>query len=243
MIKAAFFDLDNTLFFTSKFVETARKNSIKSMIRSGLLAEPQEAKDALDLIIRKRGPNYKRHFDILCKKFNGKRFADIISAGIAAYHDTKAKEYIPNKKIIKLLQSLKKRKLKLGIVTTGLKIKQWEKVHRLGLREIMDVVFISDDLQNLSKEIMLINALEKLKLGSHEAMFVGDRIDSDIVSANKIGITSVQILQGKYQNMVLTNEQEKPDYKIKELSELKKIITDINKQTLSKSKRGRFFFF
>lgn len=67
-------------------------------------------------------------------------------------------------------------------------------------------------------------ALERADCKPEEAVMVGDRIDNDIIPANKIGITTVWIRQGFGGLAKPKNAAEKPDYTINSLNELFEII-------------------
>lgn len=71
---------------------------------------------------------------------------------------------------------------------------------------------------------IFIIALERANCKPEEAVIVGDRIDNDIVPANKIGMKTVWIRQkfgGLAQPQTAT---ETPDYTINSLNELFKIL-------------------
>ena len=42
MIKAIFFDIDDTLFSTTRFADRARRSSIDAMVKMGLKIDPEE---------------------------------------------------------------------------------------------------------------------------------------------------------------------------------------------------------
>ena len=69
MTKAVFFDIDDTLVDTSSFADLARHAAIESMCNNGLPLEPDEAYDLLKDIIKEKGSNYSKHFNILTEEF------------------------------------------------------------------------------------------------------------------------------------------------------------------------------
>ena len=63
--RVVFFDVDDTLLDTSTFAETARKAAIELMVDNGLPLDKDEAYGVLKTIIRQKGSNYGKHFNIL----------------------------------------------------------------------------------------------------------------------------------------------------------------------------------
>jgi len=225
MIKAVLFDIDDTLYNSTEQTFHARMNAIKAMIEAGLpLKDEKKCYKILKEIIDQYGSNYDKHFNKLLKKLGVKENYRIISAGIVAYHDTKSAYLKPYHDTIPTLLKLKEMGLKLGVVTEGRMEKQWEKLIRLGIQHFFDTVVISEEVgcDKSSKRIFEV-ALRRLKCKPNEAIYVGDRLDKDIANANKVGLKTVRILKGKYSKMKIPI---KPDFTIKTLSEIIKILKD-----------------
>lgn len=228
MIKIILFDLDNTLYPTSKQVKTCRKSAIKAMIKRGLPGSEKELETKLNSIIKKLGSNNEKHLDTLVgqTKINKDKHNAIISAGVTAYHLTKQKimKTYPDTK--KTLREIKNRKITIGILTQGVTIKQWDKINRLGLYKYFNEnIWIVNDEQ--SKKEAIKEILKKYK--KEEIIIVGDRLDTDIKTANETGVIGVQILKGPY-----ADKKEKgitPNYTIKTLKEITGIL---NKENVKK---------
>jgi putative hydrolase of the HAD superfamily len=108
VLKAIFFDIDDTLYDSSKLTAMARMNSIKAMIDSGL-PEKDENKvyKILEGIIAKFGPNYGKHYDELLRELGLKWDPKIIAAGVVAYEHTKVGYLKPFPGVIPTLLELK----------------------------------------------------------------------------------------------------------------------------------------
>ncbi|ENN96069.1 L-2-haloalkanoic acid dehalogenase [Methanocaldococcus villosus KIN24-T80] len=227
MIKGILFDLDDTLYNSSEFVNIARREAVKSMIDAGLDIEFEEAMKILDKIIKDKGSNYGKHFDDLVKAVLGKYDPKIIATGIITYHNVKVALLRPYPHTIKTLMELKAMGLKLGVLTDGLTIKQWEKLIRLGIHPFFDEVITSEEFGLGKPHLEFFKyGLKRMNLKPEEVIYVGDRVDKDIIPAKKLGIISVRIIQGKYKDM----EDNISDYKIKNLTELIDIIKELNKK-------------
>lgn len=186
MIKWLFFDIDNTLFDTKKLSEMARKNAIKAMIDMGLKASEDEAYEDLIEMIERMGSNSNRHFNELVEYYNNIDESKIVAAGIVAYHNTKFEHLKPYRGVYETLATLGKN-YKLGIISNGDRIKQWEKLLRLGLAKIFEIVLISGELK-LEKPSPLIfqEALKKAECKPEEAIMIGDKEDD--MAANVVGM-------------------------------------------------------
>ncbi|ADG13470.1 HAD superfamily (subfamily IA) hydrolase, TIGR02253 [Methanocaldococcus infernus ME] len=220
MIKGILFDLDDTLYNSSEFVSIARREAVKSMIDAGLNVSLDEAMEILNKIIKDKGSNYGKHFDDLVKSVLGRYDPMIIATGIITYHNVKVALLRPYPNTIKTLIELKKMSLKLGVLTDGLTIKQWEKLIRLGIHTFFDEVITSEEFGLGKPHLEFFKyGLKRFGLKGEEVIYVGDRIDRDIEPAKKVGMITVRILRGKYKDM-----EGKADYTIKDLWELIEIV-------------------
>jgi putative hydrolase of the HAD superfamily len=97
-----------------------------------------------------------------------------------------------------LLDSLRSRGIKTGLVANS-----WPDPARLlradvaafGLADLLDVIVFSEEVgyRKPQPEIFL-HALEQLGIDPENAMFVGDRLDTDVQGAARVGMATVQAL-------------------------------------------------
>jgi len=199
MLRAVFFDLDDTLVDTSKLAERARRNAIEMMIRHGLPVEFEVAYKELMEVIKEYGSNFSHHFDYLLRRLDLKEDPKLIAAGVIGYHNTKFTQLRSVKGVGKVLLKLKEMGLTLGIITDGNPVKQWEKIIRTELEDYFDAVFISDFLGvKKPHERIFKKALEFCNLKPEEALMVGDRLYSDIYGAKRVGMRTVWFKYGKH---------------------------------------------
>ena len=64
-LDAIFFDLDDTLFSTSRFAETARRASVDAMCLVGLRMDAEEVMQELREVVAEFSSNFDQHFDII----------------------------------------------------------------------------------------------------------------------------------------------------------------------------------
>jgi putative hydrolase of the HAD superfamily len=229
-LKAIFFDIDDTLFSTSKFAYTARRNSVAAMIKAGLRMELEECFQELTEIIEELGTNYEHHYDKLLGRIPKENYAGvnpavIIAAGVVAYHKTKIKGLKPYPDAVEALSILSHTDITMGIITAGLQIKQAEKLIRLKLLDYLNpmAIFITDQLGIGKQNIKLYQyACKSLKLPAENCMYVGDNPIYDVDVPNRLGMISVlNRRSGKYLDV---NGKTQPKYIIHNMWELLEIL-------------------
>ncbi|MFH0737802.1 MAG: HAD-IA family hydrolase [Candidatus Micrarchaeota archaeon] len=197
MSKHILFDIDDTLFPSTEFSALARKNAINAMISMGLEESYEALNRRLEGIIRRKGSNYERHFDDLCRGLEVKSPGRYIAAAIGAYHDTKT-AIAPFPRVPRTLMTLRERGYHLHIATQGSSIKQWDKLIRLRIALYFEDVFVSDEMGEGKGPAFYKKILSSLRAKPPDCMMVGDREDYDIAPAKAIGIRTARIISGKH---------------------------------------------
>ncbi|OWT33475.1 haloacid dehalogenase [Methanobrevibacter sp. 87.7] len=201
--KAVFFDIDDTLLDTSSFAETARRAAINNIVENGLPIEEDEAYDIFKEIIAEKGSNYDKHFNVLTKRVIGAEDPYLIALGMTTYHNVKFSLLQPFPRTIAILIYLKTKGYKLGAITNGLTIKQWEKLIRLNLHPFFDIVLTSEEVgyEKPHPEIFK-EALRRMNCSADKSVMVGNKYETDIVGALNAGMAGILV------NSELTFEQE-----------------------------------
>ena len=109
----------------------------------------------------------------------------------------------------------------IGIITNGAHDKhtdsQLSKIKQFGLSERIQSLTISDEVGVRKPNIKIFEvACERAGVIPKEAMFIGDSIENDIVGANRAGMTSV-FINRKSDVLIPNIEDEQPDYSISNL--------------------------
>ncbi|HII84907.1 MAG: TIGR02253 family HAD-type hydrolase [Methanobacterium sp.] len=194
MIKAVFFDIDDTLYDTSGFAKLARKAALQAMIDAGLPLSQQEAYLLLREIIKEKGSNYDKHFNILTKRVMGDENPLLIAVGMITYHNVKFALLRLFPDTMSTLIYLKKKDYQMGVISNGLTIKQWEKLIRLGLYHFFDEVVTSQEAgsEKPDSEIFQL-ALERMGCKAEESVMVGNKFSEDILGATEAGMSAILV--------------------------------------------------
>jgi len=228
MIKVVFFDLDDTVVDTSRLAEMARRNAVENMVRHGLPADFDTAYQELLELINEYGSNFGRHFDYLLRRLDLEYDPKWVAAGVIAYHNTKFAYLRTVRGVRRVLLELQRQGYRLGIITDGDPIKQWEKILRLELDAYFDEVFISDYLGVKKPHRKIFEkALRKMGIEPGEALMVGDRLYSDIYGAKQVGMKTAWFKYGKYADREL-EYLEYADFTVEKLEDVLDIVRGLN---------------
>jgi len=100
-----------------------------------------------------------------------------------------------------------------------------ERLDKLGLLKYIDLVIASAEEGVTKPDLRIFQiALDRANCKPEKALMVGDRIDNDIVPANKIGMKTIWIKQGFGKYCEPKTEIEQPDYTVESLNELISIL-------------------
>jgi len=137
----------------------------------------------------------------------------------------------------KVLRELKEMGIKLGVISNTPSDFPRKILESKGLIKYFDVIILSCEVRYRKplKEIYKI-ALDRLGLLPEEVIFVGDTLQIDIKGAKSVGMISVYIVEGDPEMrkndallMRILGNPPKPDFIIKDLSEVVEIVRNINR--------------
>jgi putative hydrolase of the HAD superfamily len=220
-----FFGIDGTLLDTDKFASIARQGAIDVMIENGLPSNQEEAYKLLKEIIAEKGPNYTKHFNILVERICGKEDHLLIALAVVTYENIKFSLLRPFPKTIATLIYLKSKGYKLGVITNGVTIKQWEKLVRLELHEFFDKIIASQEIgiEKPEKDIFE-EAMRRMDCAPENSVMIGDRFEVDIMGAVNAGMSAI-LVNSNYDQKIMGKVIENFDVEIIDtIQELKKIL-------------------
>lgn len=199
MIKAIFFDIDDTLFSTTRFADRARRSSIEAMVNMGLKIDPEEGYRELKEVIEEFSSNYGAHYDKFLSRqspeaLEGTNPTLLAAGAVVAYHEMKIRELSAYEDVLQSMRLLSTTPLVLGIITSGLRIKQAEKLVRLKIWRYIDnrAIFITDEVGIGKPNPKLYQrACEQVGFEPSEVMYVGDHPLKDVDPANETGLITV----------------------------------------------------
>ncbi|MFR5876292.1 MAG: HAD family hydrolase [Eubacterium sp.] len=124
---------------------------------------------------------------------------------------------------IRVLSALSQ-KYKIGIIanqSTG----SSERLEKWGLLKYIDIVVASAEEGVSKPNPKIFNiALSKAECDAQNSVMIGDRLDNDIVPANKIGMKTIWIKQGFAVYQTPKSKHETADYTVNSLSELLRVL-------------------
>lgn len=132
-----------------------------------------------------------------------------------------------------VLAELKHRGYKLGIITNT--VTSREEHVRIALRKIdcekyFDIVVTSVDVGcNKPDKKIFLTALKTLSVKPREAVMVGNRVSTDIVGGNRIGMKTILLKWNQRYPEKIASPEEQPTHVVKSLKELPKLVTATRK--------------
>ena len=188
--RVVFFDVDDTLLDTSTFAETARKAAIELMVDNGLPLDKDEAYGVLKTIIRQKGSNYGKHFNILTEVVLGHEDPMLVALGMITYHNVKIALLRPFAETIDTLIYLKSQ----GYRSNGITIKQWEKLVRLNVYSFFDEVITSEEVGAKKPDKLIYDvALRKMNGDPEKSIMIGNKFKEDALGAVNAGMSAILV--------------------------------------------------
>ena len=241
MIKAVFFDLDNTLCDSDTAWSIATRETFQLLCKREPDVSVETITKAWTTVHEKRFQQLNAgkgsmaalrdsRFQCLFKELGlpqgtmTEELNDFLSSryltSLHLYDDVSVLEALPTYHV--------------GIVTNGAHDthtdSQFSKVQHLGLSERIQSLTISDEVGVRKPNIKVFTvACKRAGVLPKEALFVGDSIENDIVGANRVGMTSV-LIDRKSDGLIPEAGDERPDYVVSNLHDVLSCLADKHKR-------------
>lgn len=225
-INAVIFDLDNVLFNEQDYINAAYRNIARFLSKRYPISEQQVYQKLLN-VLQKKTSMYPHLFDDLLTELGLDQtlLTDILKIYV---NTTLNLELHPCAE--QLLNTLKKQKVRLGLVTNGNVETQRNKVRLLKIDKYFDTIVYAREAgkgkEKPNPEVYRVT-LEALRSKPEETVCIGDNPYTDFLGAKKLGIQTVRLLNGEFKNVRLSAEYE-ADLAVKNLEEFSTIIAQSN---------------
>lgn len=240
MIKAILFDMNNVIENFEEFRGHVLDLSIKVLMNAGLFINYKEAKSLINKVrnglIEKFGDapyehhyHYWKEFLIRCRR-NPINYKEIENV-----YDLYLEEYLhfmkPYPDVKPTLRRLKK-DYRLGIIANGNPKRCYLFLEKNKLANFFQVITVSGETAFKKPEpFLFLYSLSNLNCLPNETIMVGDRYDTDVVGAKKLGICTIRVKRGAFGKSLPFKKDEVPDFEIDSLNEIHRILGKLKKET------------
>ncbi|MDO4277147.1 MAG: HAD-IA family hydrolase [Eubacteriales bacterium] len=197
MIKAVFFDIDDTLYSfrdTHKIAMESLYKYAQECLHVDKDTFCRTLKEVQDKLIERLGENSAVIHNRLIRFQNvlgllGKPIHPYAREMYSLYWDTLLLYAVPEPGLRELLQELKAQGIYIGIGTDMTSYIQVKKLEKLGVAEFIDCIVTSEEagVEKPEKELFDL-CLEKAGLEPRECLFIGDNCRKDILGAKNAGM-------------------------------------------------------
>ncbi|WP_146550117.1 HAD family hydrolase [Rummeliibacillus suwonensis] len=220
MIKAVLFDLDGTLLDRDASVLKFIDKQYEKLIRYvGHISKEKYISSFIELDCH--GYVWKdKVYQRMVEEF---RIIDITWKGLLEdYLEHFKNNCVSFPNLIKTLEMLKKKSIKLGIITNGRGQFQLDNIMALSIEKYFDTIVVSE-WEGLKKPDARIfeRAAVKLNIKTNECAFVGDHPANDVKAAQNVGMIGIWKENDQWKNI-------NADYIINDLTEIPIIIEKLN---------------
>ena len=213
--KFAFFDLDNTLVDQSGALREWAEHFVTDRGLDPAAVDFLAVKSSNAATWTEYAADFKRHFQL----------ADSVEQLVRDVTDTYPRYFVLDDAVAEGLRLLRAEGWRLGIVTNGATTMQSAKIDQVGLRDLVDGVFISEAEGSRKPERRIFEqAAAKLgvQLGHRNGWMVGDTLDADVAGGLSAGLRTVW-LQGDY---ALTGVDPQPHHICASIADALKLLAD-----------------
>lgn len=225
MIKAVVFDLDDTLIKEVDYIKSGFDVVSTSISKNYDLDKELVLKDMFELFDESSSYVYNRVLDKNNVLYSKQEIMNLVE--IYRNHTPQIRL---SKKVIKVLEELRSKGYKIGVITDGYKESQRKKIEALNLEKHVDKIIVTDELGReywkphpRSFELMK----EKLNVDFNEMVYIGDNPQKDFYINKVYPIKTIRLYSlGIYKDDGYYKEV-KENYRIKDLTEIIRLLGEI----------------
>jgi len=219
MFKAIIFDLDDTLIDFRERKKVLIEASVKAMIKAGLKEKFSSLHKDFTAFYWETGIEDQNIFEKFFMHRYGKVDYRILAHAVIAYRRANVVLLKPYPNVIRVLNVLKKRGIKLAVLSDAPRVNAHIRLVEVGMDSLFDVVVTFDDVGTCKPNPRGFKmVLSRLGVSAKDCLMVGDNPLRDVVGAKNAGI---KMCLASYS----CSENVKTDYKIKNITELLKIVS------------------
>lgn len=214
------FDLDDTLIDSSgSIIPVKLKAALQAMVKAGLKVSSPDAAFQTLLSINASAPNGKETLRTFLD--NIRADARFLEIGVKEYYNATETELVLSplpqaKEILAELQGSHN----LVIVSTGEEKQQQLKLKKANIDSTLFHKIIV--CEGYNKKVHYKNLMKEFNYQPEEILVCGDKFETDLLPAKELGMRTVHLLWGRASSIPIKGEG--PDYTIRNLSELKRIV-------------------
>lgn len=227
-IKAVIFDLDNTLLNRRETFKIYVNKFISEYV---VVADDDDKHKVINYIIKADMDGYRKKKELyldLLTTLQMKRRDTTIDELLEFWSSEFSKCSVPMDGAITILQYLKSKNIKLGLITNGSARGQSAKIDQVNIRCYFDSTIISDDVGVKKPDKSIFEkSLQALQVSADHAIFVGDQPINDVIGAENAGIKAVWLTGYSEWNI----SEKQPRYSISTLTELKDLFDRISAES------------
>ncbi|MEF8788186.1 MAG: uridine diphosphate-N-acetylglucosamine-binding protein YvcK [Planctomycetota bacterium] len=220
--EAIIFDLDDTLFDCSgMLVQAARRRAARALVECGLPMEVDEAIELQEDLAKHHGPCFLV-FDEIGRRYDlGKEALD---AAYQAYNADEVMDIEPFPDAISTLRELREQGRRCLLLTSGNYHRQQAKIQKLGIGDEFDDILVNDQDRGATLDDCMEYMLERNGLDPNRCAVVGDRPDQEIRIGNRLGLTTIRMMQGRFRSAEPRVSLEKADYRVNHLFQVPTVL-------------------
>lgn len=195
MLRAALFDLDDTLYAQATWLAGAWDAVVVAARPQGI--EPIGFRRALHDVCAE-GSDRGSIIDRALERVGRDDVA--LAPLLAAFRAHAPTRLAPFPGVVDALDTLA-RQVAIGLVTDGDPTIQRNKLRAIGLESSFDIVVFSDELGREHRKpspVPLLTALVGLGVEAQAAVFIGDRPEKDVAAAAAAGMRAIRVRTGEY---------------------------------------------